>query len=169
MSPHTPYLVPIPDMKATLYTALALACCLCAVDAAAQRLTVTLGGADTVRQGDALALTFAYENLAADGFALPELVGLVVTGGPSRQSRVSVVNGVRSSAEALTYRVVADQPGLALVPSVSVETADSTYASAPVTVFVTADPDYVAPEVAPPRAQPTPPTPPRRRRPTVKM
>ena len=144
----------------------------CAAMLSAQRVTVSHTAADTVRQGDAFALTFAFDNVSAADFELPELVGLLVTGGPSRQSRMSIVNGVTSSSEAFTYRVVADQPGLALVPSVSGATADSTYASEPVTLFVTDDPDYVPPAVSPLGAQPerpVPPTPPRRKRPTTKM
>ena len=151
---------------------LAAAFGLCVASAAAQRVSVTHGATDTVRQGDAFALTFRYENLPADDYALPELVGLVVVAGPSRQSQVSIVNGQRSSAEAFSYRVVADQPGLAYVPSLTVETADSTYATEAVTVFVTEDPDYVPPAARTPGQQPTrptPPEPPRRRRPTVKL
>lgn len=138
----------------------------------AQRVAVRHTATDTVRQGEAFALTFAFEDVSAAGFELPEIVGLLVTGGPSRQSRVSVVNGVTSSAEAFTYRVVADQVGLAYVPSVSGVAEDSTYVSEPVTLFVTDDPDYVPPVVSPPGeqpARPTPPTPPRRRRPTTKL
>ena len=140
--------------------------------AAAQRVSVTHGATDTVRQGDAFALTFRYEDLPADDYALPELVGLVVVAGPSRQSQISIVNGHRSSTEAFSYRVVADQPGLAYVPSITVETADTTYATEAVTVFVTDNPDYVPPaaqDAAQQPARPTPPVPPRRRRPTVKM
>lgn len=151
----------------TLAHALALAVAL-----PAQRVYVSHGGADTVRQGDAFNVMFGFEDVSAGGFELPELVGLLVVGGPGRQSSVSVVNGVRSSSEAYTYRVVADQTGLAYIPSVTAETADSTYSSEPVRLFVTDDPDYVAPDVAPRRgrpARPVPPVPPRRKRPTVKM
>ena len=138
----------------------------------AQRVSVTHSATDTVRQGEVFSLTFAFDNVSAAEFRLPELVGLVVAGGPSRQSRMRLVNGVASSAEAYTYRVVADQPGLAYVPSVSGTAADSTYASEPVTLFVTADPDYVPSAASPMGTQPerpVPPTPPRRKRPTTKM
>ena len=136
--------------------------------AAAQELTVSLTGADTVRQGEVLQLTIAYENLEANSFEMPELVGLTVVGGPSRRSQMSIVNGVRSSSTSLVYSVLAEQPGLALVPAVEVEADGETYASDVLTVFITEDADYVPlAERKPERRKPSRARKPRR--PTVKM
>ncbi len=139
---------------------------LAALSLHAQRVYVTSTATDTVRQGSIFDVTFGFENVSAAEFELPEMVGLKVIGGPSRRSQMSITNGQRSSSEAIAYRVVADQPGLAYIPAVEGKARDKTFESEPVRVFVTADPDYVAPETA----AGTPPAPPSaRRRPTVKM
>ncbi len=147
----------------TLLTALAF---LTAFTLGAQRVYVTSTATDTVRQGSIFDITFGFENVSAADFELPELVGLKVVGGPSRRSQMSIINGQRSSSEAIVYRVVADQSGLAYIPAVEGKARDKMYSSEPLKLFVTADPSYVAPQTA----VDTPPAPPSaRRRPTVKM
>ncbi len=133
----------------------------------AQTVSITSTATDTVRQGTLVDLSFNFENASAAAFKLPDLVGLTVVGGPSRRSQMSIVNGVRSSSEAVVYRVRADQPGLAYVPAVESKHDKETITSEPLRFFVTADPNYVAPEATATEASPAPKT--ARRRPTVKM
>lgn len=133
--------------------------------ALAQSVEAHLSGADTVRQGEQLRLSFSFEDVAPESFALPELVGLTVIGGPSRRSQMTIANGIRRSSTSLGYYVVAEQPGLAYVPPIVVPTAaGDTLSTKPLTVFVTDDPDYVPLDSAQPPARPR-----ARRPPTVKM
>lgn len=134
----------------------------------AQTATATLSGADTVRQGEMLQLTFAFENVEANDFTLPDLVGLTPVGGPSRQTSMRIMNGKRSSSSAFVYRVIAEQAGLAYVPEVIVKHEDEEIKTEALKVFITEDPEYVPVQqgVQPQRA---PLQPKKRKRPTVKM
>ena len=109
----------------------------------AQTATATLSGADTVRQGEMLQLTFAFEDVEPDDFKLPDLVGLTVVGGPSRQKSMRIVNGERSSASAFVYRVVAEQAGLAYVPEVTVLYKNEELKTEALSIFITEDSEYV--------------------------
>lgn len=134
------------------------------LNAAAQSASASLSGGDTVRQGEQLLLNFEFADVSPRAFAVPELVGLAVVGGPNRRSRVSISGGQRRSATALSYYVVAEQPGLAYVPAVPVVThAGDTLRTDALQVFVTADPAYV------PLGEPAPARPAKRRPPTIKM
>ncbi len=129
----------------------------------AQSVSAALSGADTVRQGDILQLTFSFENVDANGFELPELVGLKVVGGPSRRTQMSIINGQRSSSATFTYAVVAEQAGVAFVPRISRVAGEEEVQTEPLSVFVTADPNYVPLEEQ--RLEPVR----KSRRPTVRM
>lgn len=154
---------PAPSRSLVGVALVALTCAL-PLAGRAQSVRASLSGADTVRQGERLVLTFGLEDVEPGGFPRPELVGLTVVGGPSRRSRVSIVNGVRRSAFALSYYVVAEQPGLGYVAPLAIPMADGdTLRTEPLRVFITDDPDYVPLERAP-VAEPA-----RPRRPTVKM
>ncbi|MFK8057111.1 MAG: BatD family protein [Saprospiraceae bacterium] len=134
----------------------------------AQTATAILSGSDTVRQGELLQLTFAFENVDAKDFKLPELVGLTVVGGPSRQSSMSIMNGQRSSSSAFVYRVVAEQAGLAVVPEVIVLNNEEEIKTEALTVFISEDPEYV-PLQENGQSQRTPEQPKKKKRPTIKM
>ena len=109
----------------------------------AQTVSATLSNTDTVRQGEVLQLIFRFENMDANSFELPELVGLTPYGGPSRQSSMTFINGERTSSSAFVYRVVAEQPGLAYVPSVSVMHEEEELKTEALQVFITEDEEYV--------------------------
>jgi len=134
----------------------------------AQTATATLSGSDTVRQGDLLRLTFAFENVETKSFELPDLVGLTIVGGPSRQSSMRIMNGKRSSSSAFVYQVVAEQPGLAFVPEVVVMHENEEVKTESLKVFITEDAEYVPRQqgVLPKR---TPPQAKKKKRPIVKM
>ena len=139
--------------------------------ARAQSFTLTVTPADTVRQGDYVSLVFTFEDVSAASFRMPAVEGLVPAGGPSRRSQVSIVNGVRSSSEALVYRYVADRAGEATIPAVALDAAAGALQTEPQTLYVRADPDYASrlhldPSAPPPAA---PPTPDRPRRPVIRM
>lgn len=134
----------------------------------AQSATATLSGADTVRQGEMLQLTFAFENVEAKDFELPDLVGLTPIGGPSRQTSMSIVNGKRSSASAFVYRVVAEQAGLGYVPEVVVMHEDEEIKTEALTVFITEDEGYVPLQQAEQQPQ-VPTSPKKKKRPIIKM
>jgi len=139
---------------------------LCTIQA--QTATATLSGADTVRQGEMLQLTFAFENVEAKDFVLPDLVGLTPVGGPSRQTSMSIVNGKRSSASAFVYRVVAEQAGLAYVPEVIVMHQDEEIKTESLSIFITEDLEYVPLQQQ--GQQPRVPAQPRKKkRPIIKM
>lgn len=137
--------------------------------ARAQGFTAALsGGADTVGQGTVLQLTYRFDDLPPQRFALPELTGLRVIGGPNQMSQLSIVNGVRTSSASLTYNLIADAVGPAAVPEVSVEFNGEVYTCEPLGLFVTDDPGYVPmPPEGVLRQRDT--LLPRRRRPTVRM
>ena len=86
-------------------------------------------------------------------------------GGPSRRSSMSIINGERSSSTVLAYRVIAEQPGLALVPSVSIDHDGGSLTTEALRVFVTEDPDYMPLDEM--KTEPEPAR--RRKRPTVKL
>lgn len=128
----------------------------------AQKVSMHSTAADTMRQGDLVDVTFVFDNVSAAAFKLPEAVGLMPVAGPSRRSQMQITNGRRTSSEVITYRFVAHQPGLAYVPAVEGVAGDSTYRSEPLKLFITPNPDYVAPpRVGEAPARPTPPEPPR--------
>lgn len=138
--------------------------------AQAQTATAHLSAADTVRQGERLRLVYELHDVDPGAFALPDLVGLRVLGAPSRQTSMSIRNGVRSSSARLVYLLEATQPGLALVPAVtfgrgeaSAGSEDPPVSTDDLTVFVVADPEYRPGQQTMP-ATPQPPAPPRRRR-----
>ncbi len=136
--------------------------------AQAQTVTATLSNTDTVRQGEVLQLIFRFENVEANTFELPELVGLTPYGGPSRQSSMTIMNGERTSSSAYVYRVIAEQPGLAYVPSISVMHEDEELKTEPLQVFITEDAEYV-PMQQQGEQQREAVQPKKRKRPTVKM
>ncbi len=136
--------------------------------AQAQTVTATLSNTDTVRQGEVLQLIFRFENVEANTFELPELVGLTPYGGPSRQSSMTIMNGERTSSSAYVYRVIAEQPGLAYVPSISVMHEDEELKTEPLQVFITEDAEYV-PMQQQREQQREAVQPKKRKRPTVKM
>lgn len=136
--------------------------------AQAQTVTATLSNTDTVRQGEVLQLIFRFENLNADAFELPELVGLTTYGSPSRQSSMTFINGERSSSSAFVYRVVAEQPGIGYVPAVTVMHDDEALTTEALQVFITEDEDYV-PMKQREESQARPIQPKKRKRPTVKL
>lgn len=143
-----------------------LALSLCATQA--QTVTATLSNTDTVGQGEVLQLIFRFENVDADGFELPELVGLTPYGGPSRQSSMTFINGERTSSSAFVYRVVAEQPGIGYVPAVTVMHEDQELKTEPLQVFITEDAEYV-PMKKNDESQREPLQPKKRKRPIVKM
>ena len=146
-----------------------LALCLIVANVSAQRFSLTCSASDTLRQGEAVILTYAFENVSAAGFRLPDIEGLQLVGGPSRVSQMSIVNGVRSSAETLSYRFVADRVGTINIPMVVLDAAEGPLRTESIRFYVTADPNYVSrPEATQPN-QGTASPPPPKRRPTVKM
>ena len=50
-----------------------IVCILSGITLSAQTAVATLSGADTVRQGEMLQLTFSFEDVAVDRFELPEM------------------------------------------------------------------------------------------------
>jgi len=134
----------------------------------AQTASSTLSGSDTVRQGEVLQLTFAFENVDANGFELPDLVGLTPVGGPSRQTSMSIMNGKRTSSSAFVYRVVAEQPGLAYVPEVTITHEEEEIKTEALTVFVTEDDNYVPMQERDQQQRPAL-QPKKKKRPIVKM
>ena len=134
----------------------------------AQTVTATLSNTDTVRQGEVLQLIFRFENIDANSFELPELVGLTPYGGPSRQSSMTFINGERTSSSALVYRVVAEQPGLAYIPEVTVMHEEEEIKTEPLQVFIAEDSECV-PMQKNDQFQREPLQPKKRKRPTVKM
>ena len=99
---------------------------------------------DTVRQGAMLQLSYLFEDVDPGQFELPELVGLTLVGGPSTQSQTTFVNGQRNSSLRYTYRVVADQAGMAYVPPYEVVAASGdTLRSSEIRVHVEPDATYI--------------------------
>ena len=130
----------------------------------AQDIDVELSGSDTLLQGETLILKVTIENASVRSFQLPELVGLVVVAGPSQSSQISIVNGVRSSVITYTYRLLAEQPGLALIPAVEIKVdKDTTLTSPEITRFIEEDINYI------PRTDSDSTLPKRKSRPTIKM
>ena len=131
----------------------------------AQKIQVSIDAPDTIRQGSTHTLRISIENLPESALEIPEFVGLKVIMGPQRQTQLSIINGQRFTAASYQYVVIADQAGMAYIPPISIEHDGKTISSKELKLFITADPNYVAPE----KQEAQGPQPPKRRRPTVKL
>lgn len=139
----------------------------------AQKISVTLNCGDSILQGEVVELFIEIEDLPTNQFVLPEMVGLRVFSRPSTSSQMSIINGVRSSKTVYKYRLLAFQPGLAVVNSFSLPYGEKQFESPELTVFVNEDPTFIDPGNTPSQGNPALPNSPQRpskpRRPTTKL
>jgi hypothetical protein len=154
-----PFITFMPMASACLLM-LAFACNL-----SAQKISVSINAPDTILQGSTHTLKISIENLPESALEIPDFVGLKVLMGPSRQSQISIINGQRFNSATYQYMVLADQPGLAYVPPISIDHDGKSISSEELKLFVTEDPDYVPPAEQKPDQLKAP----SRRRPTVKL
>lgn len=69
---------------------------------------------------------------------LPELENLSLIGGPSTSRQVSMINGRTSSQHQLIYTLLADGPGEARIPSLTLTIGSETYTTDPIQIKVSA-------------------------------
>jgi BatD DUF11 like domain len=102
----------------------------------AQVLFIASTDAKQVALGDIFEVKFTLKNGSGTRFSPPSFADFAVVGGPNRMNSMTMVNGVSSSSETISYVLQGKKQGQFTLNAASISVKGQTYTSAPLTIEV---------------------------------
>jgi hypothetical protein len=102
----------------------------------AQVLFIASTDAKQVPLGDIFEVKFTLKNGSGTRFSPPSFADFAVVGGPNRMNSMTMINGVASSSETISYVLQGKKEGNFTLNPASISVKGQTYTSAPLTIEV---------------------------------